>query len=733
MTKFSTVIVSNRLPVTVSKEDGKLIFAQSDGGLATALSSLDDKGRIWVGWPGIANEELTDEDRADITEELAKRGCYPVFLTAEDMELFYEGYANDTLWPLFHYFQSYMINRDEYWRSYSSVNRVYRDAVKKVAEYDSRIWVHDYHLMLLPGMLREKLPEALIGYFHHIPFPSFEVFRLLPQRKEILEGLLGSDLVGFHVYDYARHFLSSSLRILGLRDHFGSVHVDGRLVRVDSFPISIDYKRFTKLRGSEASQAQYDALLETYKDQRIIFSVDRLDYSKGIIERLEGYRRFLEDNPDYLGQVVLLMIVSPSRTGVETYQILQTQIEQTVSRINGTYGSSEWVPIVYQFQTLSLEEIVPMFMAADTMLVTPRRDGMNLVAKEYVASKGDIPGVLILSEMAGAIDELPEALAVNPNDTLAISKAIKRSFKLSNKEKLERLAAMQKRIHDYPVVRWGTDFMNALAKVREQQKKDSILDLRGEQLEILAERFVIAEERVLLLDYDGTLQTFKSSPSPSAAAPSKKIHDLIHKLASMPHTRLCIVSGRPKDALESWFGDTNAQLIAEHGAWTKRQGQWHKRNVDFEDARTAILPVLKDYTSRTPGSRIEQKDFASVWHYRNVSVDLALVRAYNLQHELRAALGDEDVDIHSGNMIVEAKPNSISKKSAVETLLGEYGADFVLTAGDDYTDEDMFQASPHNSYTIKIGPGETSANYRIPTVAGMIGVLEHLAQIEVKS
>lgn len=728
MKKFSTILVANRLPVKVSKSDGELSFQQSDGGLPTALSSLESPETLYIGWPGIDADQLTDKDKKEIISELAKRNCYPVFLTAEDIELFYEGYANDTLWPLFHYYQAYMINHDEYWKSYEHVNRMYRDAVYKFAEEDARVWVHDYQLMLLPALVRSKLPNSLIGYFHHVPYPSFEVFRALPQRKEIIEGLLGADLVGFHIYDYARHFLSSCLRLLGIPNDYGVLHVDGRLVRADSFPISIDYDRFVEMRKLPEVQSQYESLLESYEGQKIIFSVDRLDYSKGIPDRLEAYRRFLENNPEFLGQVVHIMVVSPSRTGVETYQNLQIEIDKAVSRINGEFGSAEWMPIVYQSQTLSLEEIVPLSMAADVMLVTPRRDGMNLVAKEYVAIKGDIPGVLVLSELAGVYEEMPESLAINPYDTLATSKVIKKALTMSKREQLERLQAMQERIKSYPVTRWAKDYMHALEDVRRKQEESSIELLAGKKLDVIKSSFDGARERVLMLDYDGTLQTFKSSPAPSAAAPSPKLHNLIEAIASKPNTRLCIVSGRSKAALESWFGDTSAQLIAEHGAWVKRGGTWHKRDVEFEDAREAAMPVLENYTTRTPGSRIEHKDFAVVWHYRNVSPDLALVRAYNLRHELNAAVSEYDVAVHQGNKIIEVKPISVSKKTAVQTLLGEYDADFVLVAGDDYTDEDMFEVSPHDSYTIKVGPGDTAAGYRVSDVAAMLRVLEKIAE-----
>ncbi len=727
MTAYSTIVIANRLPIKVEISDGKLKFIQSDGGLPTALSSLDGDDRIWIGWPGIADDKLTDQDRQIITERLQKQGCHPVFLSQEEIDLFYEGYSNDTLWPLFHYFQTYMVNRDEYWQAYEKVNQKYAAATKSVAKADSLVWIHDYHLMILPKMLRQHLPKSQIGYFHHTPFPSYEVFRLLPERREIIDGLLGADLVGFHIYDYAKHFLNCCLRIVGIPNEYGLLHVDGRKVRVDSFPIGIDPSRFDKIRGDKQVQQSYQSLSETYHGQDIILSVDRLDYSKGMLERLEGYRRFLEDNPEYLGQVAMIMVVSPSRTGVETYQELQDKIDKKVSQINGAYGSAEWTPISYQSQTLTLEEIVPLFMAADTMLVTPRRDGMNLVAKEYVSTKGDIPGVLILSELAGAAEEMPEALLINPNDTLAISRAIKQSFEMSDKEKLERLAKMQKRIRDHPVADWGKSFLSALKQVKSLQEDDSTTRLGGKHQKVLISQFKNAKNRLLMLDYDGTLRNFVNSPSPSAAAPSQELHDLIASLASKPQTTVCIISGRSQEALETWFGDTEAILVAEHGAYKRENGKWQSHvDVDFESTRKLIKPLLKDYTSRTPGAKIEAKDFAMVWHYRNVPVELALVRSYNLKRELHDTLGDEGVSVNSGNKIIEVKPTSISKKIAATGVIKAESYDFVLAAGDDYTDEDMFASVPKNGVTVKIGPGETSACYRLPNVEAMISTLQDL-------
>lgn len=726
MKKHSTVIVSNRLPISVKKIDGILEFSESDGGLATAVSSLAIDNCLWVGWPGIAVDDLTPLDKKQIITELQKHDCYPVFLNANQIELFYEGYSNDTLWPLFHYFESHMVNRQEYWAGFQQVNALYAKVVKQISANNARVWIHDYQLMLLPQLVKKSMPESLVGYFHHIPFPSYEVFRLLPERREILLGLLGADLVGFHIYDYARHFLNSCIRLLGVNNDYGTVHFEGQLIRVDAFPISVDFLKFDEMSKSEQTVSTYKSIRETYKNQKIIFSIDRLDYSKGIIERLEGYRQFLINNPDYAGRVVLNMVVSPSRTGVDAYQFLQKNIEQTVGRINGEFSTTNWMPINYKFHTLPLEEIVPLYMAADAMLVTPRRDGMNLVAKEFIAAKSELFGTLILSELTGAVEELPEAIVVNPNDRLAIAEAIKQSFEMPNKQQAERLKSMRRRIKDYPVKKWGEDYLTSLDKVRELQSAAAVRELKGREADKLVANFKKSTKRLLVLDYDGTLQTFKPSPNPSAAMPSSGLLKLLSSLAEQKNTTLCIVSGRTKEALEMWFGGIDLELAAEHGAWVKHNGKWKKYASDFEPTRQILEPILTDYTSRTPGSRTEHKEFASVWHYRNVPLELGLVRSYNIKHELRAALNELDVDVHSGSMIVEIKPRNITKKAAFERYIADSGFDFVLVAGDDYTDEDMFEAVTTDSYSIKVGTGETAANYRVSDVASIVRLLKSL-------
>lgn len=729
MSEYKLVVASNRLPMSVVRREGKLEYEASSGGLATAMSSLDQTDRIWVGWPGIASDDLSDEEKEDITKNLAEHGCFPVFLTSRQIELFYEGFSNDTLWPLFHYFQSLTHHRNEYWEAYQEVNQLFAEAAATVAADDGSVWVHDYHLMTMPGMLRTLNQGLSIGFFLHIPFPSFEIYRLLPQRKELLEGLLGADLIGFHVYDYARHFLSSCLRLLGVNSHNGLMEYEGRKVKTDAYPIGIDYDKFRKtltLAGTKKAIADLDAIYN--KDMKLILSVDRLDYSKGIPERLEAFRILLHDYPEWRGKVRMQMVAVPSRTEVKTYQELRETIEQTVSRINGEYGTVGWAPISYQFQNRPFEEVVALYAVADIALVTPVRDGMNLVAKEYVASKQNRPGVLILSEMTGAIDELPEALSINPSNTRSVAAAMHTALKMSRREQLRRITDMQRRLKTYTVQAWGANFMGDLESAngeREQQhRKRMSLESRDE----LHQTYLSAERRLIILDYDGTLKNFVSSPRALLAKPSIKLRRMLKRLADDDRNHLAIVSGRPRKALEKWFRGVDMTLVAEHGAWTRYDGKWTKADTEFKHIKKQLRPILDRYVSRTAGAEVEEKDYSLVWHYRNVAPELAYVRANEMKRELIDVLDSDDVGVHSGDKVIEIKPTGINKGYAAAELEALYQSEFILAAGDDYTDEDMFRELPDDAFTIKIGPGNTKARYQLSNVEEMTELLDEISR-----
>jgi len=728
MTHSKLIVVSNRLPISVSKTDGKLTFKESPGGLATAMSSLgEDRDMIWIGWPGIASDNLTSADKRAINRRLKAGGYVPVYLTAKQVADFYDGYSNDTLWPLFHYFESIANHNSEYWSGYQDVNQKFLRAVLAHATQSDAIWIQDYHLMLLPNLIRKNLPEATVGFFLHIPFPSFELFRLLPERKEILEGLLGADLLGFHIYDYARHFIGSSVRLLGAKSSNGLINYNGQQTQVDSFPIGIDYKKFATMATSENTKSEAAILHEHHPDQKVMLSVDRLDYTKGILQRLEAFDVFLKTYPRYYKKVCLVMVAVPSRIDVETYQNLRDQVEQSVSRINGEHGMIDWTPISYQFQNLPFDQLVALYAEADIALVTPLRDGMNLVAKEYVASKQTKPGVLILSEMAGAIDEMPEALSVNPNDTGSIVKAIKTALDMTQREQKTRLRQIQKRISRYTVQRWGADFLDQLQLVKDTQAMGDAKNITQSVETDIKNAFAHADSRTLFLDYDGTLKSFTSSLRQSDSAPSKKLLHLLDSLCNLPNTIVYIVSGRDKASLEKWFGNTKLSLIAEHGAWKKVENSWVKTDANFDTIKATLRPILKQYAERTPGAIVEEKDFSFVWHYRDVPTELAYIRTMNLKHALQPIIKDSDVSMYDGNKILEVKLRNITKGHAVATVLDQAPAEFVLSIGDDFTDEDMFKSLPDSAVTIHVGSDKSHARYQLSNVAQVHSFISHLS------
>jgi trehalose 6-phosphate synthase/phosphatase len=722
------IVVSNRLPVTVTRQNGKLVFSHSSGGLATAMSSLDKvvDNQLWIGWPGISSDELTTADKATITKKLRQFSCYPVFLTQSQIHLFYDRYSNETIWPLFHYFQSLAEYDSASWEAYRNVNALFRNAVKKHADADTTIWVHDYHLLLLPQLLRQVLPESSIGFFLHIPFPSFEIFRLLPNRQEILEGMLGADLIGFHVYDYARHFLSSALRTLGYSNNHGTITLSDRIAYADAFPISIDYEKFVQAARSSETKAQVATLSKHYNQQRIIVSIDRLDYSKGIAQRLEAFRQFLELHPEQHKKVVLVMVAIPSRMDVRAYQDIRETIEQTISRINGTFGTVDWTPISYQFKNLPFEQVVPLLVIADVALVTPLRDGMNLVAKEYVAAKQKRPGVLILSELTGASHELPESIHINPNDTRSIVRALEVALRMPKKEQRIRMEAMQSRLSRYTVQRWAHDFIEQLESVKKLQSERYDKNLKIQNKRKLISSFKHSNSRALFLDYDGTLANFVSSPLPEKARPTKALLRTIQALALTAGTDVFIVSGRPREALESWFGSMPVTLVAEHGFWVKQKGEWFQQEASFQEHKPILLSIMARYAERTPGAKVEEKNYALVWHYRNVSPELAYARNANLKHELDVAINNSDIEIFNGNKVMEIKPRGVHKGTVLDEFLIGDPYDFILAVGDDQTDEDMFKALPQHAFSIKVGTGDTSAKFRLLSVAEVHALLNQL-------
>lgn len=717
------IIISNRLPVTIDKKDGELFYYPSAGGLATGLKSLDDvMEKIWLGWPGKVIDE--DWEKPVIIKSLATKNLIPVFLSQSDTELFYEGFSNKTIWPLFHYFNQYASYKDEYWEAYQKVNKKFAKEVNKIVQPDDIVWVHDYQLMLLPQFIREKNPKVSIGFFLHIPFPSYEVFRTLPYRKEILKGLLGANQIGFHTYGYMRHFLSAIYRITGVEHNFGTLRLGNRMINVDVFPMGIDYKKYAFPERHTNHKIQPSKYIK--KGIKLILSIDRLDYTKGIPERIAAYGQFLKEYPEYIGKVTLAMIVVPSRSNVDQYQELKNEVDTLVGRLIGEYGTFDWDPILYFYRSFPFSDLAAMYKAADIALITPMRDGMNLVAKEFIATKErSKKGVLILSEMAGASDQLTDALIVNPNASNDVVNALVKALEMDEKEQCRRLESMQSKMKKQTVSYWAETFINEQIEMLElsNNKATSIESGSKERAELLSQ-YQAAERRLIILDYDGTLMDFQDDPQ--QVHPDEEILDILTKLKNDPRNKLVVISGRDKKTLDEWLSFLNIDMAAEHGVWMKKENTWKASRNLSKNWKKNVLPVLETLVERTPGSFIEEKDYSLAWHYRKIDKDLGEKRIREYRDVLQYLTANLDLQVLEGNKVVEIKNSGVNKGKATRSWLRRKEYDFILGIGDDHTDEDIFKVLPAHAFSIKVGLLQTIAKYKLLSVEDVRGLLKEL-------
>ncbi|WP_343485954.1 bifunctional alpha,alpha-trehalose-phosphate synthase (UDP-forming)/trehalose-phosphatase [Allomuricauda sp. d1] len=716
-----TIIISNRLPVQLQINNGSIEATPSVGGLATGMKSVKLEGeRLWIGWSGLTKEDIPKELSPKIDEALAKHGCAKVSLTADEIDGYYYGFSNRTIWPLFHYFLEYTEFELDFWETYQQANQKFADAVLEKSGEDDTIWVHDYQLMLVPQMIKEKRPNATIGFFLHIPFPSYEIFRTLPWREEVLEGLLGSDLIGFHTYDYERHFLSSVRRLLGLEVSFNDIFQENRIIKVDSFPMGIDYDKFSNAAQEHIEnpkektdiQKRLDEHKKSAPGTKLLLSIDRLDYSKGIAKRLNAFEYFLNRYPKYKEKVRLIILAVPSRSNVPQYQLLKKEVDELVGRINGEFSTVNWTPIWYFYRSMPFENLIDLYTNCDIAWLTPLRDGMNLVAKEYIATRTDKTGVLILSEMAGSAYEMSEALLINPNNFEEQASALKTAFTMPEKEQARRINVLQKRLSRYNVKVWANSFMDTLLKQKESPAANVAKRLTEKVLGEIVEKYNTANKRLLFLDYDGTLAGFHKDPQ--QASPDEELYDLLDALHSQKNTTLFLISGRDKETFTKWFLPKKYNMIVEHGVWISRNGEEFQLLEQVKkDWMEKIRPVLESVVDRTPGSFIEEKNYSLAWHYRNTDPDFGEKRAVELNETLTGLIGNDDISVLAGNKVMEIKSSNVNKGRAAVRVLSEDDFDFVFVIGDDWTDEFMFQELPDSAISVKVGLKKTSAKYYV--------------------
>ena len=715
------MIASNRLPVrfTITGERSFEV-EQSAGGLAAALRAVRGDA-AWVGWPGTV---VPGPLESAVAKELGKENLVPVFLSADEEEDFYGRVCNDTLWPLFHYFGDRLRITPEAWLRYVQVNERFTEAILAHCGPETRVWVHDFHLMLVPALMRRRAPHVAVGFFLHTPFPSSEVYRLLPTREEALRGVLGADYVSFQIGDYARHFRSSCLRVLGADSQPDSLDVSGRRVGIGVDPIGIDIDGFREVLRDAETARLYEQLEEQYAGRRLVLGVERLDYTKGIPQKLQAFERYLEQDPTRARTTTMLQVLVPSRLESPEYRLQRDEIELLIARINGRFGQPGVTPVEYMHRNISKPGLVALYRRADVMMVTPLRDGMNLVAHEFVLCQSEqgLPGrwrgSLLLSEFAGSAQVLPGALLVNPWNADGVVERLAIALELDADERRRRLETMVKRVRDLDCTIWADNFLSRLARYSRRERGRRLPpDVEGEVEERLKARFARARSRTVLLDYDGTLRELEAHPD--LAVPTPEILRLLADLAALPRTDVHIVSGRRRRNLEQWFGRLPLHLCAEHGYLARAPGEEWRTLLDLDLSwMRPIERLLRRVAADVPGAHVERKSCSVAFHYREAEPEYGAWRAHELLNDLGQHLAGAPAEILLGQRVVEVRASGVDKGVYVRTLFpnGKEPTRFVLGLGDDRTDHDLLDALPSGSVAGHVGglrpSGRTNAGRR---------------------
>eukprot|EP00727_Mastigamoeba_balamuthi_P004512 m51a1_g14059 putative transcriptional antiterminator (758) ;mRNA; r:1215980-1218588 len=710
------IMVANRLPVSAHCGPGGVTFARSNGGLVSGLSSVRCCDVLWVGWPG----PVADHDLQRAREFLRAQGLHPVFLPQDLSEKFYEGYCNGALWPMFHSMSSFSKSLDEEYAAFLEVTRLFAREIVRLYRPGDTIWIHDYHLLMLPRELRRLLGgEVRMAFFLHIPFPHVDVLRLLPNHVALVESLLQVDLLGLHTPEYVSNFIGCASRLHGVCFVLGRALVPapapkhGHLIQVSAFPMGIDFARWRMVAESSKCAQAVRQLRARLNVEKVVFSVSRLDYTKGLPEALRAVRAFLQESPGWASRVAFVFVVVPSRTGVDRYAELKCEVDKLVGEINGEFSTPAWTPVVYMYRSLPVDDLAVLYAASDVGLIIPLRDGMNLCAKEYVAVHAEGPGVLILSDLAGAAKELIEAVVVNPNSIDSVIGGLRSAFAMPAAEQVERNRKMAFRLASSDVGSWTASIFKSLADAKEMQKRLEVCEMDDEGRRALVSDFISAKNRLVVLDYDGTLVPFVNNPAD--AKPDEDLLVLLSDLAHVPRTTVLVLSGRDRHTLGEWLGHLPIDLAAEHGSWswTRNRGRWEKNVKVFCDDKwkQGVRPEMEAAARMLPGSMIEEKEFSLVFHYRaSYSAFHAVERqkvyeaVMALKSNITSNTAGLPVRVLDAKEALEVKTIGSSKGDFFVAYINDLSPapDFILTMGDDQTDEDMFEAQTHG-HSVRVG------------------------------
>jgi trehalose 6-phosphate synthase/phosphatase len=719
------VVASNRLPYTFSRGAQGLERKPSPGGLVSALEPvLRKRGGTWIGWPAVdlePGESLGDGDE--------RYSMKPVVLSENELIRYYHGFSNRTLWPLLHSMTDRTQFQGRDFAVYEEVNDRFADAVVEAAEetHAGLAWIHDYQLMLTPRHVRERSPDLTLGFFLHVPFPPFDIFRLLPWDRELLRSLLGCDLIGFHVQGYVHNFLDCVERTLGARIHRDSQTVEygDRVTRIGAFPIGIDFELFDQKARAEPTPAGAG-------NERVVLGVDRLDYTKGIPDRMRAFARLLEREPEHRGKVVLMQIAVPSRSQVSEYRTLKREIDELVGSINGRFATAHWSPIRYLYRSFSHEQLAAIYREADVALVTPLRDGMNLVAKEFVACQVADPGVLVLSRLAGAADTMREALLVNPYDIDGTAAAIHRALCMGEVERGSRVAALRRRERRDNLDAWTRSFLEAAADARAD-----LVPLGDGDFESWLGRFLEGYRIALFLDYDGTLTPLTDHPD--KALLSDATRDALRRCVAHEDLDVSVVSGRALEGIREMVGESDIVYAGNHGLEIAGPGVprfTHEDLVHYGARSTEIAEALDAIAA--DGAWTERKGPTLTFHYRSVPEH----QRAGLIQAARTIISEAGYQPRDAHCAVEARPPiGWDKGRAVLHLLRtRYGPAWseairVIYIGDDQTDEDAFRFLSGLATTFRVGSPDTptEATRRLPNTDAVRALLDWIARRPVRA
>ncbi|WP_058234272.1 bifunctional alpha,alpha-trehalose-phosphate synthase (UDP-forming)/trehalose-phosphatase [Devriesea agamarum] len=743
MPTHDLVVVANRLPVDrKTLPDGSTEWVPSPGGLVTAMETVmkDVDSGAWVGWPGTPDEDLPPFEADGMF-------LYPVQLSVEDVEKYYEGFSNGTLWPLYHDVIADPTFHRGWWDIYLAVNRRFARAAISIAAPGATIWVHDYQLQLVPEMIRASRPDVRIGFFNHIPFPPFELFAQLPKRNQVLRGLLGADLIGFQREHDTLNFLTCVRQLLGYQISDRNVRVPGigsrpsREATAQAFPISIDAAAITAMsQEPDIKQRARELRQEMGNPRKIVLGVDRLDYTKGIRHRLKAYGELLADEAIDPHEVVMIQVATPSRERVEAYRQLRDEVELTVGRINGDYAPIGRPAISYQHRSFDRRDMTALYMAADVLLVTALRDGMNLVAKEYVAAREDLRGVLVLSQFAGAADELRAATLVNPHDIDELKTAILDALNTSDEEQERRMTSLRRQVIDHDVTYWAKSFLTQLEELDKPDHDPACPPVRllahdhpsSEDLSRATQAFITVPRLLIASDFDGVLAPLMNDRH--AAKPLAGSMGSLRALSELPGVNVALVSGRSLADLEQLAQmPSSVTLIGSHGGEVGPLSP--QMDADVLDMGSTIMTEERELLLRSitrtlqviathhPGAEVEVKPTSAVLHTRNCR---GRGSANATEEALTYARSLPNAHVTPGKEVVEFAVVHTSKGMALESLRRACAADAVLYLGDDVTDEYAFGVLHAGDLGIKVGDGDTAASFRLPdpeTVQEYLGQL----------